>query len=179
MNNNEKVNQKRTLQSTFVLLAIMLSTSARDAGEKEFTEIAKAMFGLNNPAINANIDELIQQGYVEEDDHGLRCTKFGEKIALSSTHNTPNFARLAEGNTNTAFAMLFAAYAALRDRHLVNQDKIVAGKAGDTLATNLRDLVRFFSDRITPVVAAVFEKKPAVKKSKKEEVTPILEEAEV
>lgn len=170
-----KVNQKRTLQSTLMLLAIMLESSARDAGEKAFTPIADALLRIQSPEIDVVIEELVNQGYVEIDPQGkIWCTKFGEKIALQSTHNTPNFQRLADSNTNTAFAMLFAGFTSLRDKHLVNQDKIVPGRAGDTLASNLDNLVRFFQDRIAPSQApvAVFEKKATVKKTKTAEEVP-------
>ncbi len=164
---NQKINQKRTLHSTLTLLAVMLATSARDAGEKAFEPVADAILGLESQALELTLGELLDQGYLETDNNrNIRVSKFGEKIALSATHNTPNFERLASGSTNTAFAMLFAAFTQLRDKHLVGQAKIVAGNSGNQLVNTLRELVEFFEDRLTVDTPPVIEKKTATKKTK-------------
>lgn len=144
-----KKDLKRSLNSTFILLGAMLAASARDEGEIAIQPIAESIFGLNHPDVNHNIEELTRQGYLRIDDEGnLRMTAFGEKMALQSTQNTPNFARLAATNANTAFAMMFAAYIALRDTHLVNQPRIVTGDGGSNMVENLKQMVNYFQQKI-------------------------------
>lgn len=168
----EQVNQKRTLSSTFVLLAAMLISSARDAAEKNIARLIDAMFAVDDPTLNDQIDELIKQGYLTVDgDNTIRMTKFGEKISLQSTSNTPNFSRLAQQNANTAFAMLFAGFTALSEKHLIGQEKIVAGANGSEMVDNLTKMVEYFNERLdnNPVAEAEVET-PVKKKTKKEVV---------
>lgn len=177
---NQQRPAKRTLQSTFTLLCVMLATSARDAGEKAFKPIVEALLELENPVVIETINELYDQGYLDADQDGnIRMSKYGEKVALQSTHNTPNFSRLADSNTNIAFAMMFAGFSALRDKHLVEQKAIVAGDNGNTLVTNLKEMINFFEERLTTpetlkLAEPVFEKK--VSKPPKKVVVEIAEQ---
>lgn len=144
-----KKDLKRSLNSTFVLIGAMLASSARDEGEIAVQPVAESIFGLQHPALIDNIEELTRQGYLRIDDDGnLRMTAFGEKMALQATQNTPNFARVAATNANTAFAMLFAAFIALRDIHLVNQPTIVTGDGGSNMVENLKQLTAYFQQKI-------------------------------
>lgn len=168
MTERPKLDLKRSLNSTLVLIAAMLASSARDEGEKALQPLAEGIFGLDDPSVNANVDKLIEQGYLALDDKGsVRMTGFGEKVCLQATQNTPNFNRLATQNANTAFAMLFAAFTALRDVHLVNQPQIVSGANGSTLVDNLNELLTYFQSKLQPIAVA----KKTTKKA------PILEPA--
>lgn len=167
MQKEENRPMKRTLVTTFTLLAAMLYTSARDASEKAIATVCEALFKLDNEIINASIDQLIDQGYLEVDnENNIRMTRFGEKIALQSTQNTPNFSRLSQTNPNTAFAMLFAAADALQNKHLVGQDKIVAGPNGGQMVDNLRALRDYLTSRLEEEMPVVVVEKPAKTKKK-------------
>jgi hypothetical protein len=159
----QQVDKKRTLQSTFVLLAAMLASSPRGEGEEMFQPIAEAMLGVGGP-LNDTVSELTDQGYLDRDDQGrVIVTPFGQKIALQSTSNTPNFRRLATQSPNTAFAMFFASFGELRDKHLVNQEKIVAGNNGNLLVTNLHEVVNFFDSRLSTNKPVITKAKTAKK----------------
>lgn len=153
-------NTKRSLHSTMMLLAAMLYTSPRkNSPEEEFSPVAAGLFGEweGKAIIDPILTELKEQGYLTEENGKLIVTPYGQKVALTCTHNTPDFPRLASGNVNTAFSMLFAATSAL-ETHLANQERLEP-KKDDRMVTSIRRLVEFYAGKLglTVVEAQVAE----------------------
>lgn len=167
--NSKEVSIKRSLISTFLLLGQMLWTSPKkNTGEEAFAQIPGSILDPEwngHEYISPYLNELVQQGYLTKDMKlGYALTPFGQKMALQSIHNTPDFGRLADKGTSTCFAMLFAAVSGLKN-HLKEQSRLTVGK-DDTLVRNVQDTAEFFAAKLGMKLVPIEEVVAKTKKAK-------------
>ena len=142
--------KRRNLFSTLTLIAFMLATKPKE-NEKEESEFCnKNVFGATDPnqlqLLENHLTDLKEAGYIEIDEKGNpQITKWGTRVALQATSDSPNFKHLARENVNVAFSMFFAAASALQE-HIKDQ-KIVAGKSGD-LVNNLQAVKAWIEEKL-------------------------------
>lgn len=175
-NNRKEVSMRRSLISTFLLMANMLYRSPKSGTpEEQFAPVAGSILDAGwegFPLVEPHLSELVEQGYLTRElTGGYNVSAYGQKLALQATHNTPNFQRLAEAGPSTAFAMLFASTKGL-EKHLAGQDRLIAGNSTQ-LVDNVREMIMFFAPKIGLQVTEVAAVAPKVTKkaTKKELVT--------